>query len=83
MGWKLDIKDVMLQFDQIEQKVVRLIELNKLLEAENVKLAEKVNSLEAELKNRGETENRFLEQKAQIRSKIDSILAKLNSVSEK
>ncbi len=79
----MDIENVMRQFDQIEQKVVRLIQLNKSFEAENTQLAKKVKTLETELQNRGNEENRFLEQKALIRSKIDGILAKLNGVSEK
>ena len=77
----MDIENVMLQFDQVEKKVVRLIKHNKSLEAENLQLAEMVKNLEAKLQNRGESEKKFLEQKALIRSKIDSILAKLNGVS--
>ncbi len=79
----MDTQNVMHQFDEIEQKVVRLIQLNKSLEAENAQLEKKVKTLEAELKTKQDVENRFSEQKAQIRSKIDGILAKLNSVSEK
>jgi len=77
----LDIDDVMLQFDEIEEKVGKLVEQQKALEAKNAELAEKVESLEEELRKKAETENTYSEQKALIRSKIDGLLSKLNELS--
>jgi len=72
---------VMLQFDEIEEKVGKLVEQQKALEAKNAELAEKVESLEEELRKKAETENTYSEQKALIRSKIDGLLSKLNELS--
>ena len=77
----MDINDVMLQFDEIEQKVGKMVEQQKALEAKNAELAEKIETLEEELRKKAETENTYSEQKALIRSKIDGLLAKLNELS--
>ncbi|MDZ7832876.1 MAG: cell division protein ZapB [Desulfobacterales bacterium] len=77
----MDIDDVMLQFDEIEQKVGKLVDQQKALEAKNAELAEKVETLEEELRKKTETENTYSEQKALIRSKIDGLLSKLNELS--
>jgi len=77
-----DNDNVMLQFDQIEQKVGSLITRCKSLENLNLEFSAKVKSLEAELKEKVETENKHSEQKALIRSKVDNILAKLNNLND-
>jgi hypothetical protein len=78
---KLD-NNVMHQFDQIEEKVGNLIERCSLLEKLNFELSAKVNSLEAELTEKVEIENKHSEQKALIRSKIDNLLLKLDNFNE-
>ena len=78
----MDNDNVMLQFDQIEQKVGNLIKRCKSLENLNFELSDKVKSLEAELKKKVEIENKHSEQKALIRSKVDNILAKLNNIND-
>lgn len=82
MRKKLDNNNVMRQFDQIEEKVGNLIERCNLLEKLNFELSVKVKSLEAELTEKVETENKHSEQKALIRSKIDNILSKLDKFNE-
>ena len=82
MRKKLDNNNVMRQFDQIEEKVGNLIERCNLLEKLNFELSVKVKSLEAELTEKVETENKHSEQKALIRSKIDNILSKLDNFNE-
>ncbi len=76
----MDNDNVMLQFDQIEQKVGNLINQCKKLENLNFELSEKVKSLEAELQKKVETENEYSKQKTLIRSKVDNLLAKLNDL---
>lgn len=76
----MDNDNVMLQFDQIEQKVGNLIKQCNTLENLNFKLSEKVKNLEAELKKKVETENEYSAQKVLIRSKVDNLLAKLNDL---
>ena len=78
----MDNNNVMRQFDQIEEKVGNLIKKCGLLEKLNFELSVKVKSLEAELTEKVETENKYSEQKALIRSKIDNILAKLDTFNE-
>ena len=78
----MDNDNVMLQFDQIEQKVGNLIKRCNALENFNLELSDKVKSLEAELKNKVEVENKHSEQKALIRSKVDGMLAKLNNIND-
>jgi len=78
----LDDNNVMRQFDQIEEKVGNLIERCNLLEKLNFELSEIVKSLEAELSEKVEIENKHSEQKALIRSKIDNILLKLDIFNE-
>jgi len=73
---------VMHQFDQIEEKIGNLIERCNLLEKLNFELSSKVNSLEAELTEKVEIENKHSEQKALIRSKIDNLLLKLDNFNE-
>jgi len=70
------------QFDQIEEKIGNLIERCNLLEKLNFELSSKVNSLEAELTEKVEIENKHSEQKALIRSKIDNLLLKLDNFNE-
>jgi len=76
----LDNDNVMLQFDQIEQKVGNLIKQCKDFENLNFELSGKVKSLEAELKKKVEIENEYSKQKTLIRSKVDNLLAKLNDL---
>ena len=78
----MDNNNVMRQFDQIEEKIGNLIERCNLLDKLNFELSVKVKSLEAELTEKVETENKHSEQKALIRSKIDNILSKLDNFNE-
>lgn len=78
----MEIENVMLQFDQIEQKIGLLIKRCRNLEAENSQLIEKVRRLETTIQSNIETENRFAEQKEMIRSKIDNLMERLENLSE-
>jgi protein-arginine kinase activator protein McsA len=59
-----------------------LIDVCKSLEATNVKLNNKVAKLEQELQDKLETENNYQEERALIRSKIDSLLVRLEDITE-
>ena len=73
---------ILRQFDEIEQKVEKLIDVCKSLEATNSELNNKVEKLEQELRNKLETENNYQEERALIRSKIDSLLVRLEDITE-
>jgi hypothetical protein len=78
----LDNEKILRQFDEIEQKVEKLIDVFKSLEATNLELNNKVEKLEQELQEKLETENNYQEERALIRSKIDSLLVRLEDITE-
>jgi cell division protein ZapB len=78
----LDIDQILNQFEAIEQKVERVIEVCKTYEASNLELKNKVQSLEEELHKRVEAEKRYKEERTLIRSKIDHLLAKLDDLKQ-
>ncbi len=76
-------KDLFLdQFKEIETKVEKLIEICKSLEDTNLKLSHKIKSLEEELQGKIEAENKFADEKALIRSKIDNLLVRLDELTD-
>jgi hypothetical protein len=70
------------QFSQIEKKVARLIAICKENEAANLELRNKIKSLEEELLGKIETEKSHAQEKALIRSKIDSLLVRIEEIIE-
>jgi len=78
----LDHEKVLRQFDEIEQKVGKLIDVCKSLEATNLEFKTKIERLEEELQGKVEAENDYQEEKALIRSKVDSLLARLEGLTE-
>jgi len=70
------------QFEEIEQKVDRLIEICKAHEAANLELKSKIKSLEEDIQGKVEAERNYAEEKALIRSKIDGLLTRINEISE-
>jgi len=70
------------EFKEIEKKVAKLIEVCKEHEATNLELKNKINSLEEELFGKIEAEKSYAQKKALIRSKIDSLLVKLEKIIE-
>ena len=73
----MDNKLILRLFEKIEKKVESLIEVNKSLEATNLELGNKIKRLEGELQGKVEAENNYVEEKALIRSRIDSLLVRL------
>jgi protein-arginine kinase activator protein McsA len=78
----LDHEKVLKQFDEIEQKVEKLIDVCKSLEATNLEFKTKIERLEEELQGKVEAENDYQEERALIRSKVDSLLARLEDLTE-
>jgi peptidoglycan hydrolase CwlO-like protein len=76
----LDNAFILNQFDQIEQKVERIVDKCNALEATNLELRNKIKRLEEEIQGKVEAETSYAEEKALIRSKIDGLLAKLDEV---
>ncbi len=74
----MEKKEIFNQFDLIEQKVEELIRDRNLLEAENTKLKDRNSELELELQGKKEAEKQYSEEKDFVKSKIDSLLARLD-----
>ena len=73
----MDNANISNQFNDIEKKVARLIEICKRHEAANLELKNKIKSLEEELLGKIEAEKSDVQEKALIRSKIDSLLVRI------
>ena len=78
----MDNELILRLFEKIEKKVESLIEVNKSLEATNLELGNNIKRLEEELQGKVEAENNYVEEKALIRSKIDSLLVRLEDITE-
>ncbi len=70
------------QFDQIESRIEKLIEDRKKLQSENQSLTARIDHLESLINEQKDTEDRNEEIKAVIRSKIDSLIGRLDGFTE-
>lgn len=73
---------LMRQFEEIELKVERLIAICSSLEVKNIQLRNTISSLEAELRLKTEALENYSEERTMIRSKIDTLLVKLENIAE-
>jgi regulator of replication initiation timing len=78
----LDTETILKQFGDIEQKIETLLKNNKSLVAANVELKDKITQLEAELQAKTESENRNDEVKTLISTRIDSLMKRLDGITE-
>ena len=78
----MDNETILEQFGKIEEKVESLIKTNQLLETANLEQKEKMEKLETELQQKNESEGRNDEVKNLIRAKIDSLMERLDGVTE-
>lgn len=78
----MDNELILRLFEKIEKKVESLIEVNKSLEATNLELGNKIKRLEGELQGKVEAENNYVEERALIRSRIDSLLVRLEDIAK-
>ena len=78
----MDNEIILKQFEEIEKKVEKLIDVYKSLEAKNLELKNKINGLEEELQGKVDAETNYTQEKALIRSKIDSLLVRIEDITE-
>ena len=78
----MDNAVILQQFEEIEKKVERLIQVCKSQEAANSELKEKIKKLEEELQVKVEAENSYIKERDLVRSKIDGLLGKLDKIAE-
>lgn len=68
------------QFEEIERKVEGLIGICRQLEAINSELNDKITQLEKKLQGKVEEEQRYQAERDLIRSKVDSLLGRLEDI---
>jgi len=78
----LDNAVILQQFEEIEKKIERLIQVCKSHEVTNSELKEKIKRLDEELQVKVDAENIYAKEKELVRSKIDGLLGKLDEVTE-
>jgi predicted nuclease with TOPRIM domain len=76
----LDIEAVFSQFGEIEKKVEKLIQVCGSQQAANLELHHKIRQLEEELRIANETVKRHAEEKTLIRTRVDTLLARLEEM---
>jgi regulator of replication initiation timing len=78
----LENEVILRQFEEIERKVERLIQVNESLHNVNSDLKARISQVEMELREKTEAETIYNEERTLIRSKIDSLLGRLEEISE-
>lgn len=78
----MDIAHFLLQFEAIEEKVEKLIDVCKSYELANLELTKKIERLEKEHQIKIEAEKTYQEERTVIRSKIDNLLVRLEGISD-
>ncbi len=78
----MDNAVILQQFEEIEKKIEKLIQVCKSHEASNSELKEKIKRLDEELQVKIEAENNYAKERDLVRSKIDGLLGKLDEITE-
>lgn len=78
----MDNEFIVGQFEEIEKKVEKLIDVLKSHETTNLELSNKINKLEEELQGKNEVESSYSQERTLIRSKIDSLLVRLGDITD-
>ncbi len=78
----MDNNLILRQFEEIEEKVVRLIDVCKSHESTNAELRKTIERLEQELQTRVEAEKSYSEERDLVRSRVDGLLVRLNNIIE-
>ncbi len=78
----MDNELILRQFDEIENKLEKVVAVCKSYEGINLELNNKIVKLEEELQGKIETEKSYSLERNIIRSKIDNLLSKLDGITE-
>ena len=73
---------ILKQFEEIEEKVERVIKVCRSYETTNLELTKKNQKLEEELQSKVEAERRYQEEKTLIRSRIDNLIARIGNLTD-
>jgi len=77
----LDTDFILKQFEEIEQKVQKLIDDIKRLEEIKLELEYKIEAVEKDLQEKISAESRYIEERELIGLKIGDVLEKLDTIS--
>ncbi len=75
-------ENVLEQFEILENKLEKIIEMCKRLEAENAELQRRYDQLASQLQEKEAVEKQNEEIKALVRSKIDNLVGRLSEFTE-
>ena len=78
----MDTETVLNQFNELEKRLDYLIETSKRLEADNARLVQEKQILSDQLREKVEAERQHNELKDLVKSKIDSLMGRLDEISE-
>ena len=76
----MDNNQIAKNFDDIEGKIQKIIEVRRSQENELQELKDYIAQLEEELQEKIDAENKLIEERLFVRSKIDSLLTKLQDI---
>jgi hypothetical protein len=76
----VDNQSLINQFETIEKRLDALIQICNDKDNQNKELNLRIEKLEEELRTKVEAAQKFLEEKALIRSRIDQLLARLDDI---
>ena len=78
----LDIEAILQQFELIEQKVEHVVQARHQLQRENEELNSRIQRLEHLIQEKNEAEKKQEELTTLVRSKIDSLIGRLEGITE-
>ena len=78
----LDIEAILQQFELIEKKVEHVVQVRKQLEDKNRDLSSRVEQLENLIQEKIEAERKHGELTTLVKSKIDSLIGRLEGIAE-
>ena len=76
----MEDEKILKQFEAIEIRLENLIHICREKETHNKELISRVDKLEEELRKKIEAEQRIEDEKAQIRSRVDHLLKRLEDI---
>ena len=76
----MDDQSLIVQFETIETRLDALIQICKDKDNQNKELIRRIEKLEEELRTKVEAEQKYVEEKALIRSRIDQLLMRLDDI---
>lgn len=78
----MDDQSLIDQFQTIEKRLDTLLQVCKDKDDQNRELSLRIEQLEEELRTKVEAEQRYAEEKALVRSKVDQLLVRLDDIAK-